>query len=311
MKFPVYGCSCFVRKFSLIELLIVIAIIAILASLLLPALNSARERGRSISCLGRMREVNMILSLYADFYDDYMLPRGGRVDPVPDNWYTMLTRSGLGLKREEKLSEGSESFRCPALEARKDNSYVNRDDDQLFGLNIWITGKDTISDCATSFVKRSQMCKKVRDFCVRRPSDQILLADSVYTTYSYTFSVPVQYIGIAVKYNTAGNGAVHFRHGNNANFCMLDGSAAGMRIHGALFSLFDSARQRLEQVDSSPEAGVGGYIIYPGDCRRSACAMSCCFGESGISRSFRDEASVSGKRAKIYFGCCDYGGTCR
>lgn len=233
MKFPVYGCSCFVRKFSLIELLIVIAIIAILASLLLPALNSARERGRSISCLGRMREVNMILSLYADFYDDYMLPRGGRVDPVPDNWYTMLTRSGLGLKREEKLSEGSESFRCPALEARKDNSYVNRDDDQLFGLNIWITGKDTISDCATSFVKRSQMGKKVRDFCVRRPSDQILLADSVYTTYSYTFSVPVQYMGIAVKYNTAGNGAVHFRHGNNANFCMLDGSAAGMNFSQA------------------------------------------------------------------------------
>ena len=30
MKFPVYGCSCFVRKFSLIELLIVIAIITTL-----------------------------------------------------------------------------------------------------------------------------------------------------------------------------------------------------------------------------------------------------------------------------------------
>ena len=57
------------KKFTLIELLVVVAIIAILAGMLLPALNSAREKGRSISCLNNQKQAVLSLIMYADDHD--------------------------------------------------------------------------------------------------------------------------------------------------------------------------------------------------------------------------------------------------
>ncbi len=60
--------------FTLIELLVVISIIALLISILLPALRMARESARRVGCLSNQRQMGLAIVMYGQDYDDHAPP---------------------------------------------------------------------------------------------------------------------------------------------------------------------------------------------------------------------------------------------
>lgn len=196
------------RAFTLIELLVVISIIALLISLLLPALRKARESAQAAVCLSNIRCNFLAMSLYADDAQG-LVPLYHRVYPPEDliSWADALIAGGY-------LADTGPAVACPTFRPEvagkispTDNSFRN-----IYGVLVnWTRVGEYI------YHPGSGLFRYVDSKLVKSPANYPLMLD----TYSETTDTQIYVFDIS----TSATYLPHARHGDAINICDLSGRA--------------------------------------------------------------------------------------
>lgn len=236
--------------FTLIEMLVVIAVIGILAALLLPTLSRARARAQRIKCVDNLHQLGVGLQVFLENNHGYpVMAMGTNGGPAAagEPWFTwadILERDGLGIARPQPDWFRKGIWRCPSarwsprIDPQKANDY---------GYNRWGSlfpaGADVTNDLGLQghFNSALHILTPIQESEVAVPSDMMAIGDS----FDGSAEFDREKLGVgAPAWDLLTCGNTLTRHQGKANVLFCDGHVESPTLKSLFQDTSDAALVR-------------------------------------------------------------------
>ncbi len=221
------------RAFTLVELMVVVAIVALLAAMLMPVLAKAREQGRRTRCMGNLRQLTLANLLYADDWDGYFVPAAPEFLRDQRRWFGVRNRQGRFEPRDGPLvpymKDGGQLRRCPSFETQVGfdigtGGYVYNDIG--VGTRLWFMGYTPGLSAYDGSLSEAEIMKHAETAMF---ADGALDIGTGLAEYTFLIAPPdvLRRVPSAIY---PLDPSVHFRHNGVAQVSFVDGHARPLKM---------------------------------------------------------------------------------
>jgi prepilin-type N-terminal cleavage/methylation domain-containing protein/prepilin-type processing-associated H-X9-DG protein len=204
--------------FTLVELLVVIGIIALLISILLPALQRARESANQVKCLSNLRQIGMAFIMYSNENKQWF-PATARADQPPqsEDWIWWQSKPVKRDPNQSAIAPYMGKFNENLLRCPSDDVFTH-DGSGPLGQYLYSYTFNYLMDSFTGRFKLSQ---------ARRPAEKIFMVDEDERSANDGLWSPVSWTGSSY---VPGSDWMSIRHDRRRVMPDLPGAAAGTPI---------------------------------------------------------------------------------
>lgn len=225
------------RAFTLVEVLVVIAILLILAAILFPVFSRSRQNSRRAQCASNLKQLGLAWQMYADDCDGQAMPASNTVGTNDQRWVGTLGSSGFqsGTGLLHPWLKTTSVLSCPSWQRPK-YATPSFADVQGYGYNssVFLGQTDQYPTRTTALAS------------IRKPAEMVLFADSA------AFSPPdTDYIGFNhILSPTSKSPTFHGRHFGAGNIVWADGHVSANRL-----AYLDTGNKRTAALQREMEIG--------------------------------------------------------